>query len=314
LDGMGGSSCVPRSPIPVSPSAPDDNGGQVDGVPAGSGSADGAVLEPVELDETAQYTIVPTPRPNKEAKLRKEAKELPHLLIHKPFNPYCEVCLQAKLREDPHRGKKGVVPTTADSAKDFGDYVTGDFVVQAEINRGVGGFVDALNLRDLGTGVKMCYPTKDRLTESCVDALKAFGGAGNSHIKRFYSDTEGGFVAACKARHIPHRRAQPGRSCNNSLAERANQDVLRGARACLAQAGLPACFWPYAAPYYCLMENLTYDKDGFRLYDKWAEKEFDAQVIPFGALVEYIPPSTRKDDQPLKWSGSSLPGAFAGMK
>ena len=44
LDGMGGSSCVPRFSIPVSPSAPDDNGGQVDGVPAGYGSADGAVL------------------------------------------------------------------------------------------------------------------------------------------------------------------------------------------------------------------------------------------------------------------------------
>ena len=54
---------------------------------------------PVELSIEQQMQIVPPPRPHKEALLRKAAKEAPHLLIHKPFNPYCEVCNQAKLRE-----------------------------------------------------------------------------------------------------------------------------------------------------------------------------------------------------------------------
>ena len=73
------------------------------GTPADNVDVGGtAPLGPAPLDEAAQYQIVPAPRPNKEAKLRKDATELPHLLLHRLFNPYCEICLQAKLREDPH--------------------------------------------------------------------------------------------------------------------------------------------------------------------------------------------------------------------
>ena len=207
--------------------------------------------EPV-LDEEKQYEIVPPPKPHLEAKLRKAAKEAPHILIHKPFNPYCEICNQAKLREAPHR--KG---TTRCDAKEFGEYTTGDFLTaKGETMRGVGGFKDALNLRDLGTGVKMCYPTEDRTTPECERALKTFGGATTNAIKRFYSDNEGGLIGACKKLDILQRKSQPGKPVTNSMAERANQDILAGSRSVLAQAGLPECFWPYAAPYYCLLSRL----------------------------------------------------------
>ena len=67
-------------------------------------------LEPDVLDDDAQMQIVPPPKPHKEALMRKAAKSLPHLLIHKPHNPYCEICNQAKLRESPHRAGTGTVP------------------------------------------------------------------------------------------------------------------------------------------------------------------------------------------------------------
>ena len=113
---------------------------------------------------------------------------------------------------------------------------------------GVGAFENALNLRDLGTGVKMCYPTTSRLTEDCEMALKMFAGL-KLKIQTFYGDSEGGLQAACKKNGIPYRRAQPGNPKTNSLAERANGDILNGARSLLLQAGLPASFWPFAAPY-----------------------------------------------------------------
>ena len=57
-------------------------------MPGGQGDNE----EQAPLDEEAQLQIVPPPKPHKDAVLRKAAKELPHLLIHKPHNPYCEVC------------------------------------------------------------------------------------------------------------------------------------------------------------------------------------------------------------------------------
>ena len=70
----------------------------------GDGPADEAAEEPEDdglgdpvLDEEAQYRVVPPPKPHVEAKLRKEAKQVPHILLHKPFNKYCEICNQAKL-------------------------------------------------------------------------------------------------------------------------------------------------------------------------------------------------------------------------
>merc|ERR1712115_151722 len=100
----------------------------------GDGPVDEAAEEPEDdglgdpvLDEEAQYRVVPPPKPHVEAKLRKEAKQVPHILIHKPFNRFCEICNQAKLREAPHRRSDGKSPHA--EAKEFGDFTTGDFIL-----------------------------------------------------------------------------------------------------------------------------------------------------------------------------------------
>ena len=199
-------------------------------------------------------------------------------------------------------------------ATKFGDSATGDFLAsKGEVMRGVGGYHDALNLRDNGSGVKMCYPTKGRDTDDCLMALKKFGGD-TTRIRRFYSDKEGGLVAACKQMNILHRVSQPGKPVTNSLAERANQDILQHSRALLNAAGLPECFWPFAAPYYCLMESLTYDKHGERIYKNWSGDDFNASIIPFGALVTYKVPDTRKGDMQGKWGNTGQAGVFAGYE
>ena len=70
----------------------------------------------------------------------------------------------------------------------------------------------------------------------------------NSSRKRFYSDREGGLLAATKRLKIHHRISQPGKPVNNSVAECATQYVLHGTRTVLTAAGVLACFWKFIAP------------------------------------------------------------------
>ena len=44
------------------------------------------------------------------------------------------------------------------------------------------------------------------------------------------------------------------------------------------------------------MENLTYDSEGVRLYNRWAGGDFNAKIIPCGALVEFLPPDSRQKE------------------
>ena len=63
------------------------------------------------------------------------------------------------------------------------------------------------------------------------------------------------------------------------------------------------------------MENITYDSEGVRLCSKWlGGKDFNAQIIPFGTLVEYLPPESPGKETPEKWASSSTPGIFVGYE
>ncbi len=96
---------------------------------------------------------------------------------------------------------------------------------------------------------------------------------------------------------------------NNSIIERTNQDVKYGTRALLAQAGLPACLWVYAAPCYCMLDNVcTVDSEG---KSAWEKGTFDGLRIPFGCKVTYYPSPTKGVD-PGTWNMPTRTGVFAG--
>ena len=80
-------------------------------------------------------------------------------------------------------------------------------------------------------------------------------------------------------------------------------------------AGLPECVWPFAGPYYFLMECLTYREDGHRIYESWTNGvTWKAKVIPFGALIDYKPPDTRSNNLPGRWGSRAQPDIFAGYE
>ena len=81
---------------------------------------------------------------------------------------------------------------------------------------------------------------------------------GLRQAKVMYSDNSGEIKKASKDLQILPQTSQPGMPANNAVAERTNQDILGGVRTNLEQAGLPACFWPYAAEHYCVMDNTSH--------------------------------------------------------
>ena len=147
-------------------------------------------------------------------------------------------------------------------------------------------------------------------------ALKYFFG--RTKVGSVYSDKAPEIVSACKSIGIIHERSQPGMPQNSSVIERTNLDILDGARTALICAGFPECFWPFAAPHYCLLENTSPTgsdgklfPDGSRCHRAHGEGETEALRLPFGCEVIFLPSST-KGHTHGRWEGTGEVGVIAG--
>jgi hypothetical protein len=95
----------------------------------------------------------------------------------------------------------------------------------------------------------------------------------------------------------------------NSIIEHTSQDILAGTTECLLEAGLPPCYWSFAAPCFCVNYNRNrHAEDGY----PWSlsqKAEFDCEIFSFGCLVSLIQSHARSE------AGRSEPkgelGAFA---
>ncbi len=118
---------------------------------------------------------------------------------------------------------------------------------------------------------------------------------------------------ACKKEHILWEHSQPGVPQTNALIERANQDILQGTRTLLLQAGLPACFWTFAAPCYCLLDNTAEKKETVSSWKRRFGEPFGGKRLPFGCLVSYLPSPTKGLTGSVgTWNPSAREGVFAG--
>ena len=87
--------------------------------------------------------------------------------------------------------------------------------------------------------------------------------------------------------------SQPGVHQTNAIIERCNGDILAGSRANMCQAGLPACFWPYACPHYCHVENITCDEDDSSPWLLRRGSHFPGKALPLGCGVFFLPAPTK---------------------
>ena len=268
------------------PSEPDSDGSTATG-PAGTvgelttaNNTDDSDLECVSDTDPTEIEV--------RHSLIKESMSLEHFLNHKRSLPdHCEMCMRAKTKRKPRKRGSFSRETTA-----FGEIGTIDHVVMKDWMGlpGVGGFYDALNYLDLFSGYKASVPVKKKDTFETFTALNNIKG--KDIFASIYSDNWEALKKAVRGIRATWEGSLPGVHKSNAIIERCNQDILYGARVCLGQAGLPGCFWTYAAPYYCHIENILEDPDGNSAWKARHGSGFTGRAIPFGCGVFFLPSPT----------------------
>ncbi len=244
-----------------------------------------------------------------EKRLDQYTLSLEHTLTHKPKLPYCRICIHAKMQERPH--KRGAFRRELAA---WGDLLTADHITATSRDMlGVHGQPQAFTILDVWTRMKAIYPLPDKTTESPAMAIRDF--TGGVFVKQLYSDGADEIVSACRAEGILPDTSQPGHPENNALIERTNQDIIHGTRTLLFQAGLPSCFWTFAAPCYCLLDNATDKKETKSAWELKYGSPFEGALLPFGCLVSYLPSPTKGlEGSVAKMDPSAREGVFAGYK
>ena len=137
---------------------------------------------------------------------RAESQTLEHLLTHKPFNIYCDVCRRSKPQRaaKPNRAKARAKledgdPKAGRDKLEFGDRCTGDWFLQrrAEYKGSKEKYPDefalfpgakaAVQFLDLATDWRETQPRCCRTTEETRKAVQHFQGP-DERIKQFYAD------------------------------------------------------------------------------------------------------------------------------
>ena len=110
---------------------------------------------------------------NRAEKLHKEALSLEHMLTHVPKNPFCEICLRAKMFKQQARRQD---PELRENPMALGDMVHADTIVvgRRKFNHEVGGSKCALFVSDRATGVEDAPALRNKSTKLTENALRYF--------------------------------------------------------------------------------------------------------------------------------------------
>ena len=124
------------------------------------------------------------------------------------------------------------------------------------------------------------------------------------------------FESYSKSRGIHHELLTPYSPAQNEVAERINQTLMESARAVMAQAGLPECYWAEVVATAAYLWNRTPTRslrEKTTPYEKWYGRKPDlSHLRVFGCMAyAYIPDSNRKGKlskkaEKLRFIGYSL--------
>ena len=156
----------------------------------------------------------------------------------------------------------------------------------------------------------MAYPVKSRMEEETTLCLRRFKW--RHRFSSIYCDRAPELEAAARNIGVPCDHSIAGRSQTNALIERCNQDINRGTRVSLVQAGFPPSFWLLACEHYCIMDNTQGPESPWYKKNK---EHFQGKRIPFGAKVLFMPTSTSAvGRQNPKMAPSLVPGIIVGYE
>jgi hypothetical protein len=239
----------------------------------------------------------------------KEARSVEHLCTHIPKNPFCPACQQAKAQRRPARDNKKIVQLGPPPSGN-GDQITCDHLTTlAEEDMGIDKSRVGLVCKDRGSTYKDVYPTGGKSADETRRSLEQF--IGRKKCKQLHTDAAPEFVAAAEALNIQnHTVATPGRKEGNAVAERCVRSVLEGTRTNLLLCAMAIVWWPWAARHWCFCDNVS-TRNGKSAYEKWFGHAFAGLLIPFGALVSFMPhPDGIKNK--LKFEPRTNQGVFLG--
>ena len=192
-----------------------------------------------------------------------------------------EVCLRTKRTRTPCRRRTGEAPPWAEK---FGDFVTADHKVVNEKGESQNNHRYAVVVQDLA---------KQRLHKR----------RSRRKNRKLLLRTTLEFGKSCDDLSWNHRTSTPHRSETSGIAERAVRPVMKELRV-LLQSELER---------YCYLRNVQeLLADGKTPYERRFGEPFKAPIIPFGAMVEYHPISTREVSRLHQFGKKVLPGIFLG--
>ena len=258
---------------------------------------------PVEGKAEAREIIDDEAPDGKAARLIKEASSVSHRLGHFPKNPYCRICVQARMWG-------GLAETEA-----FGDRVAADLVVITKSSKDEKEST-VLVVRDEHTGYVRAFPFFRKLTENIVLCLLQFVG---SHADKgptvvFKSDNAKELESACNQMSWIPEPTLPNKWPHNSNLERDIRTIEEVTRAVHLQSGfqIRPGLWVHSCAYAAFVLNLKHTLKGSEhtRYIAAVGSEFSGRQLLLGQLVFYrTDPKSR-----AKYEPSAAPALFAGWR
>ena len=196
----------------------------------------------------------------------------------------------------------------------WGELLTSDHIDSKSKNMiGIAGEKEAYVIKDLWSGLQNFYPVPIKNAEDTAICIKHFAGIPSLRMGsaiNMYSDQSGEIRKACRDLGVLHDKSQPGVPQHNAMIERTNQHILTKTIVSMLEAGLPPCYWSFAAP--CVALNMNTDfENGKSAYALTHGEEFSGKRFPFGSKVLYKPSSTKESDSG-KWDLAGSVGVFVG--
>ena len=200
----------------------------------------------------------------------------------------------------------------SDRYEAFGDCVTMDHMDAEGPSRSGRGHTALLNVLDLATGYTAAYPVRSKDVDTTLLCLRNF--VGDKQVKKFYCDGAPVLSAAAKEMKIPCNKSKASRPQTNGVIERCNQEISKGAKTVLMQAGLAPPFWDLAVQHFCHCRNVRKSEGS----SAWLQRhgvEFKGALIPVGALVDFMPTATSGAGQGMaKFAPPTVKGIFVGWE
>ena len=151
----------------------------------------------------------------------------------------------------------------------------------------------AVVVQDLATQSIQSHTCKTNTSQETEKSLRKFFEP-SEKPKVLHTDYSLAFGKPCEDLSWNQRTSAPHQSETNGVAESAVRRIKEGTSAVLLQSGLVKEWWADSKECYCFLRNVQdLLADGKTPYERRFGEPFKGPKIPFGAMIEHHPISTR---------------------